>query len=269
MKHIRLIRLISLIMIAAGAPLASPAQTGANSTADPQAEAVLKKAVQTLGGDKYLNVTTQIGRGKFSVIRDNAVVSFQSFYDVIVYPDKERTEFKGGGVRSVQTNTGAAGWVFDGDANLIKDQTDAQIDNFQLGMRASLDTLLRGHWRGKAKLSYIGKRPATLGKRNEVLKLEYDDGMIVEFEFAADDGLPVKSIRKRTNADNETVSEEDRYAQFVDIAGIRTPFIIERVTNGIPTSRINYESVEYNKPVNDSIFTKPGSLKELKKNLNL
>ncbi len=75
------------------------AQSGANHA---QAEAVLKKAIQNLGGEKYLQVKTQIGRGKFSIIRENAVISFQTFTDVIVFPDKERTEFKGG--RADRTN---------------------------------------------------------------------------------------------------------------------------------------------------------------------
>ena len=229
-----------------------------------QAEAVIQKAIQNLGGEKYLNVKTQIGRGKFSIIKDGAVVSFQTFTDVIVYPDKERTDFKGGGTRSVQTNVANTGWLFDGDQELIKNQNEKQIEDFKRGIRTSLDYLLRGHWRGDAELSYGGKRPATLGKRNEVIKLTYKDGLVVEYEFAADDGLPQKGSYKRLNADNEEVKEEDRYAQFVDVGGIKAPFIIDRFSGGIQASRINYQSVEYNKAVPDSIFVKPASAKELK-----
>jgi hypothetical protein len=228
------------------------------------AEAVLKMAIQTLGGEKYLNVRSQIGRGKYSIIKDGAVVSFQTFTDVIVYPDKERTDFKGGGSKSVQTNVGDTGWVYDGDQELIKVQNEKQIENFKRGMRTSIDHLLRGHWRGEGELSYVGKRPATLGKRNEVIKLTYKDGLVVEFEFAADDGLPQKGSYMRLNADNEEVKEEDRYAQFVDIGGIKAPFIIDRFSGGVQSSRINYQSVEYNKSVPDSIFNKPANAKDLK-----
>ncbi len=236
---------------------------------DDLAEAVLQKAIQNLGGEKYLNVKTQIGRGKFSVIREGAVISFQSFTDVIVFPDKERTDFKGGGVKSVQTNSGNSGWVFDGDQELIKVQNEKQLVDFKHSTRVSLDNLLRGSWRKEAKLSYVGKRPATLGKRNEVIKLTYDDGLIVEFEFAADDGLPQKAIYKHLNADNEEVKEEDRYAQFVDSGGVKSPYIIDRFVNGVQSSRINYDSVELNKPIPDSIFAKPTNPKELKKDLKL
>ena len=236
---------------------------------DEKAEAVIKLAVEKLGGEKYLTAKSQIGRGKFSLLRDGQIVSFQTFVDVIAFPDKERTDFKNGGTKTVQTNFADGGWVFDGDALTIKDQSEDQISNFKRGIRTSLDHLLRGDWRKEgAKLEYAGKRQASLGKRNDVVKITFDDGFAVEFEFA-DDGLPMKSIYKRLNADNEEVAEEDRYAQFIDVSGIKTPFIIDHFSNKIQTSRINYESIEFNKSVPDSIFAKPSNVKDFKKDLKL
>ncbi|MEO6588204.1 MAG: hypothetical protein ABIP06_02650, partial [Pyrinomonadaceae bacterium] len=69
--------------------------------------------------------------------------------------------------------------------------------------------------------------------------------------------------------DNEEVTEEDRYAQFIDIGGIKIPFIIDHYSNEKHTSRINYESVEFNKQIPDSVFAKPSSAKDLKKDLKL
>lgn len=235
-------------------------------TSNEPAEMVLRKAAQNLGGDRYLKVTSQIGRGKFSIFKDKALVSFQTFVDVIVFPDKERTEFKGGGKLTIQVNSGAGGWIYDGEVERVKDQTETQLNNFKQGIRTSLDNLLRAGWRSDAELTYVGKRQATLGKRNDVVKLTYKDGFIVEFEFA-DDGTPVKAIHKRVSADGNEITEEDRYAQFVEIAGVRTPFIIDRFTNGQPSSRINYETVEFNRSVPESIFAKPSSPKEAKRDL--
>jgi hypothetical protein len=232
-----------------------------------EADEIIAAAVRNLGGEKYLKVTSQVGIGRFSIIRDGAVISFQRFTDVIVFPDKERTEFKGSGSKTIQTNVAETGWLFDGDQELIKEQDQKQIEGFKRGIRTSLDTLLRGYWKGKATLSYVGRRAGTLGRRNDVVKLTYDDGFAVEFEFSADDGTPQKAVYKRTNADGEEIKEEDRYAQFVETAGIRSPFIVDRFTNGAQTSRINYESVEFNRTINDAIFTKPSNLKELKKDL--
>lgn len=245
-----------------------PAKDTKSAQVDEKAEAVLRKAVEKLGGEKYLQVKSTIGRGRFSVIREGAIISFQSFIDVIVHPDKERTEFKDGGVKTVQTNTGETGWIFDGSAETINLQNKEQIENFKRSLRVSLDSLLRGYWRGKASLSYVGKRAATLGKRNEVVKLTFADEFAVEFEFS-DEFMPVKALYKRINTDKEEVKEEDRYAQFVDFQGIKTPLIVDHFSNGAQTSRINYESIEFNKTIPEKIFAKPESAKELKKDLKL
>lgn len=260
MKNLLLTAL--LILLAQAITFAQTTKT------DEKAEAVLKKAIEKLGGEKYLQIKSVVGRGRFSLLRDNAVVSFQSFLDIIVYPDKERTEFKQGGVKTVQTNAGDAGWIFDGSAETINVQTKEQTENFKRGVRVSIDNLLRGHWRGKADLAYAGKRAATIGRRSEVVKLTFADGFAVEFEFS-DDYLPLKAIYKRANADNEEIKEEDRYAQFVDVQGVKTPFIVDHFSNGAQISRVNYESVEFNKIVPESIFAKPNSPKELRKDLKL
>lgn len=232
-----------------------------------QSRAVIDRAVSALGGQRYLNVTSQVSRGKFSLMRDGGVVSFQSFLDIIVFPDKERTEFKTGGSRSVQVNVGDTGWIYDNDVEVIKDQTEVQLASFKRGIRTSIDHLLRGGWKGDAELSYVGRRAATLGKRNEVVKLKYSDGFEVEFEFAVDTGLPQKAVYTRIAQGGEMTVEEDRYAQYVDNAGIRSPFIIDRYTDGKQASRINFESIEYNRRIPDSVFKKPANVKEAKKDV--
>jgi len=261
-----LIRLVfaSFVFVSCGFLVSVPAQ----AKPDERAQAIITKAIQIMGGDRYLHVGSQVGRGKYSLFQNNAVVSFQSFIDVIVFPDKERTEFRGDGSKTVQTNTGKTGWVYDGDQELIKVQTEKQVANFTTGLRVSLDNLLRGYWKGDAELTYVGRRPATLGKRNDVVRLTYKDGTAIEFEFA-DDGTPVKSVYKHTGADGTEVTEEDRYAQFIDVDGIKAPFIVDRFTNGSQNSRINYDSVEFNKSIPDSIFAKPSNPKELKKDLKI
>jgi hypothetical protein len=267
MKNLSKLRLLFVFLILA---IGVSAQTNSDKNkADEKAEAVIKRAVENLGGDRYLQVKSQIGRGKYHILRDGRLLSYQNFVDVVVYPDKERTEFKFGGVKTIQTNAGENGWVFDGAAQTVNEQSKEQVENFKRGIRTSLDYLLRGYWRGKANLVYVGKREAGVGKRNEVLKLVFDEDFSVEFEFAATDATPVKALYKRTNPDNEEVKEEDRYAQFVDIQGVKAPFIIDHFSNGVQTSRINYESMEYNKAVSDSIFAKPANAKDLKKDLKL
>ncbi|HEX2641057.1 MAG TPA: hypothetical protein VHL50_10815, partial [Pyrinomonadaceae bacterium] len=80
-------RFLVIVVINAAVAAFISAQV-AGGSGDEKASEIVARAIQVLGGDKYLNVKSQVGRGKFSVISGGAVVSFQSFVDVIVFPDK-------------------------------------------------------------------------------------------------------------------------------------------------------------------------------------
>lgn len=230
-----------------------------------KAEKILQRAVTAMGGSAYLNVQSSVGRGLFTPFNEGTSGLPSSFIDYIIYPDKERTEFRGGGAKVIQTNTGNTGWIYDGAAKTLKDMTPKQVTDFKLAMRTNVDNLLRGVWRKEgAQISYLGRREAGLAKRNEAIRVTYPDGFVVDFEFSAQDGLPAKIIYKRTNSEGEEVAEEDRLAQFVNTNGIASPFVIDHYTSGIQTSRINYQSIEFNPVLADTLFARPASAKAVK-----
>ena len=240
------------------------------TTPDEKAQQIVQRAIQVVGGDRYLNVKTVIGHGFFTEYKDGMSGIPLKFVDYIVYPDKERTEFIGGGQRLIQTNDRDHGWIFDAAARTLKDQNTTQLEDFRLAMRTSVENLLRGWWRAQgASLSYVGRREAGLARRNETVKLTYPDGFWIEYEFAAGEGLPAKVIyeRKHKKPDSdemEELTEEDRLLKPVTIDGVVTPYVIDHFRNGIQTSRINYESVELNKTIADSLFAKPANIKAIK-----
>ena len=247
------------------------AQTGTTKTTpEEKAQQIVQRAIQVVGGDRYLSVKTVIGHGFFTEYKDGISGIPLKFVDYIVYPDKERTEFIGGGQRLIQTNDRDHGWIFDAAARTLKDQNPTQLEDFRLAMRTSVENLLRGWWRAQgAILSYVGRREAGVGRRNETVKLTYPDGFWIEYEFAAGEGSPAKVIyeRKHKKPDSdemEELTEEDRLLKPVTIDGVVTPYVIDHFRNGIQTSRINYESVELNKPVSDALFTKPANIKAIK-----
>lgn len=237
---------------------------------DEKAEAVIKLAIEKLGGERYLQVKTQVSTGYFTQFREGTADLPNAFLDVIAFPDKERTEFKQLGNKIIQTNFGEKGWIYDGGTKNIREQDQKEIDGFKRTLRTSVDSLLRGVWRNQgATLSYIGRREAGIGKRNEVVKLIYSDGFGVEFEFSATDGMPMKSLYKGKDNEEAETKEEDRYAQFVEIQGVLVPFIVDHHINGKQTSRINYSNIQLNKSVPEGIFNKPADVKDLKKDLKL
>ncbi|HEY0406678.1 MAG TPA: hypothetical protein VGC89_13185 [Pyrinomonadaceae bacterium] len=244
----------------------TPAQPSRPAPAiEEKAEKILQRAVAALGGNAYLSVRSSVGRGLFTPYREGMSGIPSSFIDYIIYPDKERTEFRGGGSKTIQTNTGETGWIYDGAAKAIKDMTPLQITDFKQAMRTNVDNLLRGYWRTEgAKVTYLGRREAGLARRNEAVRVVYPGDFVVDFEFGAQDGLPAKVLYTRANAEGEEVSEEDRLAQFVNTGGVGSPFVIDHYTTGIQTSRINYEAIEFNTAIPDALFARPASVKAVK-----
>lgn len=247
------------------------AQTPAPSVSiDEKSQQIMNRATEALGGERYLNVQTVIGKGFYTTFRDGVSQIPARFLDYLEYPDRERTEFVGAGIRTIQTNTGDTGWMFDGAVKKISDQTPAQIENFKLSMRTGVENLLRGWWKKEGgKISYVGRREAGLAKRNETIKLTYPNGFWIEYEFGAQDGLPAKVIYKRTRKDPDSgdeveVTEEDRLLKFITVDGVTAPWVIDHFINGKQTSRINYESVHYNQRFIDTLFTKPDNVKSIK-----
>jgi hypothetical protein len=258
----------SLFLIIAAFAGAAQTPTPPTSNED-KAATIIQKALQAVGGDRYLSVKTVIGRGFFTDFKDGVSGIPLRFVDYIVYPDKERTEFIGGGQRLISSNQRDKGWIYDGAALTLKDQTAEQLEDFRLATRTGIEGLLRGGWRTQgAKLTYVGRREAGLARRNETVRLTYSDGFWIEYEFAAD-GLPAKilyqrKLKKPDSDETEEVPEEDRLFKFISIDGVQTPYVIDHYRSGLQTSRINYESVEFNKTIADSLFAKPASFKAVK-----
>lgn len=244
---------------------ARPASESPPQRDDDKAEEVLRRAVEAMGGAAYLSVRTIISSGNFTPYRDGVNLLPIKFVDYLVFPDRERTEFTGSGIKSVQTNVGEGGWMLDRAARKLTDVTPEQAADFRTAMRVSLDNILRGWWRAEgATLAYVGRREASLGRRNEVVRLTYPDGFSVEFEFGAHDALPAKALYKKETKEGETVEEEDRYAQFLSIGDVRAPFVIDHYRAGQQSSRVNFEKIEFNRPVPDSLFERPTDAKSAK-----
>ncbi|HEX8188136.1 MAG TPA: hypothetical protein VF586_07295 [Pyrinomonadaceae bacterium] len=237
----------------------------AEAKADEKALAVVARAVEALGGPAYLGVRSVTSKGYYTQFREGQSGIPSTFRDYLVFPDRERAEFKGAGVNFLQVNTGDTGWTFEAKSKKLADVTPEQVEGFRTAMRTSIDNLPRGWWRAEgASLAYVGRREAGLARRNEVVRLTYPDGFEVEFEFDAREGLPAKVVYKRPGEEGERVEEEDRYAQFLNIAGARFPFVIDHYRAGQQSSRVNYDTVEFNKPVPDSLFAKPADVKSIK-----
>ncbi|HET9528076.1 MAG TPA: hypothetical protein VFO99_18010 [Pyrinomonadaceae bacterium] len=273
MKRSSLLNLVILFVCLVLVAPVSQAQTQAAARApsvDEKSKQIMDRAIEVLGGTNYLNVKTVIGKGFYTGMQDGVSQLPQRFLDYIVYPDRERTEFTSLGIKTIQTNTGDTGWMFDGAVKKISDQSPAQVEEFKRVMRSSVENLLRGWWQKEGgKIVYVGRREAGLAKRNETIRLTYPNGFWIEYEFGAKDGLPSKILYKRMRKDPDSgdlveTTEEDQLLKFITVQGITAPWVLDHFINGKQVTRINYESVQYNQPIDDAIFAKPADVKKIK-----
>src|SRR4029077_6014349 len=141
-----LVNLLLLGLLCTSAAAQEPV-TKASPENTAKAEAVLNHAVEVLGGNAYLNITTVVGRGFFTTFHDGQSQLPAKFVDYISFPDKERTEFISEGIRVIQTNSGETGWLYDGATKSLADMKGKQIEDFKRSMRTSVESLLRGWWK--------------------------------------------------------------------------------------------------------------------------
>src|SRR5712691_8835638 len=71
-------------------------------SSEQKSEQIIKRAIEVLGGSNYLNVRTVTGRGYYTQYKDGMSQLPAKFVDYLVFPDKERTEFTGGGTHVIQ-----------------------------------------------------------------------------------------------------------------------------------------------------------------------
>jgi hypothetical protein len=74
-----------------------------------------------------------------------------------------------------------------------------------------------------------------------------------------------KRVRKNIDSGTEEeTTEEDQFLKFINVEGVNVPFVIDHFINGKQSSRINYETVQYNQKFADTLFAKPENVKAIK-----
>jgi hypothetical protein len=239
---------------------------GAQQNSPEKAEALLAAATKALGGQAYLSIKSERSRGFLTPYIENSPEkrALQTFVDYILLPDKERVEFKGQGRRFIQSNAGIQGWTYDSDSQILKEQTEVQRQRFVSGLRYQIDQILRGGWSARgASLSYLPKQELWPRQSGEGVRLTYADGEEVEIYFDPQTSLPL-ALRFSKETDKGKVKAENRFFRYIELNGIRSPYVVDLYENGVQVLRLNYDQREFNVEVPEKLFIKPESAKSLK-----
>src|SRR5437773_2517243 len=100
---------LPLLPLIAGSLPANSFNAQTVDSSDQKAEQIVRRAVEAVGGSKYLDLKTVVARGFYTIYREGVTQLPARFVDYIAYPDKEKTEFTGEGIRTIQVNNGDGG----------------------------------------------------------------------------------------------------------------------------------------------------------------
>ncbi|MFN0084489.1 MAG: hypothetical protein ACKVX9_03800 [Blastocatellia bacterium] len=227
---------------------------------------LLKQAIAARGGDRYLGFRTVLTNGQFTPYDKGISQSPVQFIDWIVYPDKERTEFGKGKKkdRRIQVNVGKTGWVYDGDAQTLKDQTGEQIRAHLEGLEFDIDRVLRSSWKEPgAEVRFAGREELRPGERADVVEVKLTSGSLLALWLDRSTHLPISLVYERTE-EAKLSKREVRFFQYIVYDGVRFPNIVDFYRDGLQESRINFQSVKIDAPMPEELFAKPVNIKAVK-----
>lgn len=227
---------------------------------------LIKQVIEARGGAKYLSFKTLLAEGQFTPF-DNGVSTVPSpfTYWHILF-EKERVDFGKGKKknRRIQVNVGQTGWVYDGDAETLKDQTAQQIKTHVEDARFDIDRILRVGWKAEGvEIRFAGREELRPGERADVLAIKLDSDVTAYLWLDRNTHLPLSLIYERSEAGG-LVKNEYRFFQWVAYDGAKFPNIVDFYRDGVQMNRVNYASVKLDAPINDEIFAKPASVKAIK-----
>lgn len=227
---------------------------------------LIEKSIAARGGTAYTQYLTLVATGQFTPYDKGLSQIPMPFVNYIVYPDRERVEFGKGKKkdRRIQVNQGKTGWVYDGDAETLKDQTNQQIADYLEGLEYDIDRILRGAWQSpEVKVRFAGREEIRPGERANVVALEFSSDRLIYLRLDRSTNLPLSLVYEKTGAGGLR-KHEVRFFQYIKYDGVLFPNIVDFYRDGVQESRVNYQSVKIGGPLGDELFAKPASAKAIK-----
>ncbi len=254
--------LIAMLSITASAQKADP-KDAKNVELGAQ---LIKQVIENRGGDRYLNFKTLLATGQFTPYDQGVSTMPAPFTYWFVSFDKERIDFGKGKKkdRRIQVNVGQTGWVYDGDAETLKDQTEQQLKTHLEDSQFDIDRILRLNWKAEGvSVRFAGREELRPGERADVVLIQIKPDTPAYLWLDRNTHLPLSLIYEKSEAGG-LVKNEYRFFQWVAYDGVKFPNIVDFYRDGIQQNRVNYASVKLDTPITDDIFAKPASVKAIR-----
>lgn len=222
-----------------------------------KAKQLLQEMIQALGGPAYLNMKDSTCRGRLGQFGHSGMLSsYETFWDFVKFPDKDRTEFSKKR-NIINVSNGNQGWVLDRGG--VSEEPAGQIADHQRDLQVDLDYILRFRLNEPGMIfRYVGSDVVDLKEANWI---EIDDpqGHEIRIAIATLTHLPLrKEVAGRDPITHVRTEEVDYYSNFETVGGVQLYFGQTHIQNGMKVFQVFYDpdGCRVNTGLQDSFFTK-------------
>ncbi len=252
------------------APLVVHAQQNPNTLMPDQSAAkareVIQRAIQALGGERYLNVRDMTRYARLASFDTSGDLSgFTKIWDFQLLPDKNRTEYYDKR-NIIYAYNGDKGWVMDRAG--VEDAPAAAVEDFLEGMKKDIDVLFRYRMKEEGLVFRYGGPDLLDLKQVEWVEVTDRDRRQMRIAFDVSTRWPIRAIYSVRDKETRARIQETEYiSNYHSFQGIMTPKHIARERNGRKVYTAFIEDCQYNTGLADSLFTRE-SLEENYNKLN-
>ncbi len=250
-------RIKSLILISWAVLLFAPQ---GRSQDEETIQKLFQDAIETMGGDTFLNVKDMTSEGQFFMFDNEGNSSgLIKFVDYTRLPDKSHRE-EGNRKSELEITVfnleKNEGWIYD-PAKGTREAKPEEMKDFKSAVKHSLDTIFRYRYKDpQNKLFYLGPgegQEVTL----ELVKMVDPDNDETTIYFDRISKLPAKIEYREVNRRGIRVRYVDEYSQWHMVQGVNTPLRYDTYLNGRRYVQSFVLKITYNTNIPDSFFAKP------------
>lgn len=213
---------------------------------------VLDNYFKTIGQEKLHSVQTMITKGK--LLQGGVEIPILAYNK---RPNKLRFEGTFQGMKLIQAYNGKEGWTlnpFEGDT-LPKPATKEQLDSFK--ENADMDGMMYDYEKKGYEAKLLPEETVD-GQKTYPVQITKPNGNTYINYIDADNYVLIKT-KAKVKVQGVERETETYYSNYKPVEGIIFPFAIDTKMNGQTVTQIVLDSLEFNKELNDSLFTlEPG-----------
>ena len=238
------------------APASQEKNPPAASRIDPKAQEVLNKAIQSLGGEAFLQAKSVYMRGRTYAISEDSASGVVPFESTVEFPDKRRFSY-GKDKPITLINDGEHGWQID-RYGMVRQPLE-QVRRWKNGARYGYENLLRRVIREDGVLVQDAGRDFTDNLAARVVTITDAQQVQIRVYLSTVNSLPIRVTYRVQNPETHDWEEfGEMYSDYRDFQGIQTPRHVTRSLDGDRYSEVFRNVVEYNREIPANYFT-PGS----------